>query len=77
MKRRDRKPNLQQFMQAKVASIRKAFQVPMHVTIIVRHPTNAECEVVITDDNPAALIATLERRLAQLQATRAPFGVTP
>jgi hypothetical protein len=73
MKRRDRKPNLQQFMQAKVGSIRKAFTRPMHVTIVVRDPTNTEAELVISDDNPDAVIATMQRRRAQLPS----FGAAP
>ena len=56
------KPTLEQFFRRQIKQIRKAFLVPMRVTIICRHATEAEAEIVFTDDNMDALIATLQRR---------------
>ena len=62
MKRRDRKPNIQQFMAAKVAAIRKACTIPMRITIIVRNPAHTELEAIVSDDNFDQLIECMQRR---------------
>lgn len=62
MKARDRKPSIQQFMTAKIASIKKAFRIPMRVTIIVRDPAEPEAEIVFSDDDFDAVIQTMQRR---------------
>jgi len=70
MKARDRKPNLQQFMQAKAAGIRKAFTVPMRITIIARNPADANGEVIFSDDDIDSLIALMQRRRDAVKASQ-------
>jgi hypothetical protein len=71
MKKRDRKPNLEQFMRAKIDGIRKAFTVPMRITVIARNPADPNAEVVFSDDSIDGLIATLQRRRDEVVASQA------
>lgn len=74
MKKKPKPKTLEQFFADKVNlvrhQIRKAFTVPMQVTIIVRHPTNTEAELVFGDDDPNEVIALLERRRTGLKASQ-------
>lgn len=71
MRKPHRKPTLPQYMRKQIETIRKAFRVPMRITIICRHPTDKEAEVVFTDDNMDTLIEVLTRRRDEVVASQA------
>lgn len=73
------KLGLGDYMQLKIREVKKAFLAPMKVTLIVRHPTDDDAELVFSDDDFDAVIAMMQRRRDAVVAAQKPqaFGVQP
>ncbi len=49
-----------------IDQIRRFLTPEMQVTIVLRHPTNTECEVVVGNDDMDEVIGLLERSKARV-----------
>jgi hypothetical protein len=59
--------SLLQFMQEHADALRKGFRAEMRVTIVVRHPTDKDAVLVVSDDDFEALTDTLQARPQELR----------
>lgn len=61
-RKKKQKPTLKAAMAQKVREIQSMFTVPMRVTIIARHATDPDAEIVFGSDQIDEVIQTLQRR---------------
>ena len=56
------KPTIFQFVAKKAKELKRAFAANMKVTIIIRHPTDADGEILVSEDDIGLVIDLLQRR---------------